>query len=62
MEMSGQLHTPTALPPRERTPGTHGIGGWVSPIAGLDSGEEKNSQPLPGLQLTIIQTTSILKQ
>jgi hypothetical protein len=29
------------------TPGTHWIGGWVSPRAGLDSGEEKNLLPLP---------------
>jgi len=27
MEMSGQLHTLAALPPRERTPGTHWIEG-----------------------------------
>jgi hypothetical protein len=29
MEVSGQLHAPVALPPRERAPGTHWIGGWV---------------------------------
>jgi hypothetical protein len=28
MEVSGQLHSPAALP-RERAPGTHWIGGWV---------------------------------
>jgi hypothetical protein len=32
MEVSGQLHTPT----REGAPGTHWIGGWVGPRAGLD--------------------------
>jgi hypothetical protein len=37
MEVSGQLHTPAALPPRERAPGTHWIGGWVSPRAVLDA-------------------------
>jgi hypothetical protein len=34
--MSGQLHTQAALPPGERTPGIHCIGGWVGPRAGLD--------------------------
>jgi hypothetical protein len=37
MEVSGQLHTPAALPPRERAPGTHWIGGWVGPGAILDA-------------------------
>jgi hypothetical protein len=31
MEVSGQLHTPAALPP-----GTHSIGSWVGPKAGLE--------------------------
>ena len=33
--MGGERHTPAALPPAKR-PGTHCIGGWVSPRAGLD--------------------------
>jgi hypothetical protein len=37
MEVSGQLHAPAALPPRERTPGTHSIGGWMGLRAGLDT-------------------------
>jgi hypothetical protein len=37
MEVSGQLHAPAALPPRERAPGTHWIGGWVGPRAVLDA-------------------------
>jgi hypothetical protein len=37
MEVSGQLHAPAALPPRERDPGTHWIGGWVGPRAVLDT-------------------------
>jgi hypothetical protein len=36
VEVTGQLHAPTALPPRERAPGTHWIGGSVGPRAGLD--------------------------
>jgi len=35
MEVSGQLHAPTALAPRERAPVTHSIGGWMGPRAGL---------------------------
>jgi hypothetical protein len=38
--------------PRESAPGTYCIGGWVGPRAGLtgSGGEEKNFQPLPGLE------------
>jgi hypothetical protein len=36
MEVSGQLHAPAALPPEKDPPGTHWIGGWVGPRAGLD--------------------------
>jgi hypothetical protein len=36
MEVSGQLHAPAALPPRERAPGSHWIGGWLGTRAGLD--------------------------
>jgi len=37
MEVNAQLHAPIALPPRESAPGTHWIGGWVGPIAVLDT-------------------------
>ena len=33
--MGGQRSAPAALPP-EQSPGTHFIGGWVSPGPGLD--------------------------
>jgi hypothetical protein len=46
---------PGGFTPRERAPITHWIGGWVGPRTGLDTGEEKNSQPLLGLEPTIIQ-------
>jgi hypothetical protein len=36
MEVRGQLHAPAALPPRERTPDTHLIGGWLALRAVLD--------------------------
>ena len=35
--VGGQSHVPAALPPRKRL-GTHCLGGWVSPKAGLDGG------------------------
>jgi len=35
MGVGGQRHAPVALPPGKR-PGTHCIGGWVGPRAGLD--------------------------
>ena len=34
MRVGGQRHAPVALPPER--PGTHCIGGWVGPRAGLD--------------------------
>jgi hypothetical protein len=37
MEVNGQLHAPAALPPGKEPPGTHCIGGWVGPRAGLDA-------------------------
>jgi hypothetical protein len=38
MEVSDKLHAPAALPPgKERSPGTHWVGGWAGPRAGLDT-------------------------
>jgi hypothetical protein len=37
-EWSASLHGP--FTPRERVPGTHWIGGWVDPRAGLDDMEK----------------------
>jgi hypothetical protein len=47
----GQLHAPgrfTPPPPRERAPGTHWIGGWLDPKAGLNDVEKKIFLTLPG--------------
>jgi hypothetical protein len=41
MEVNGQLHSPTALPPRKRARSTHWIGDWVSPGAVLDAVVER---------------------
>jgi hypothetical protein len=47
--MSGWLHAPAALPPG-RACGTHWIGGWVDPRAGLDDMEKFKFLTLPGLE------------
>jgi hypothetical protein len=44
--MSGQLHTSGRF-----TSGTHWIGGWVDPRAGLDDVEKKKFLTLLGLEL-----------
>jgi hypothetical protein len=55
MQVIGQFHALAALHPG-RGPGTHRIGGWVGPRAGLFAVVgKKNSQPLPRLEPTIIQ-------
>jgi hypothetical protein len=52
--MSGQLHAPAALPPGERAPGTHWIGGWVDPRADLDDVEKKKFLALPGFEFRFL--------
>jgi hypothetical protein len=37
--------------PGERAPGTHWLGGWVGPRAGLDDVEKRKFLLLPGLEL-----------
>jgi len=36
MKVGGQRHSPASLPPKKR-PGTHFTGGWVGPMAAMDS-------------------------
>jgi hypothetical protein len=53
MEVSGQLHVPAALPPKRKSPWyplDRSLGGPQSRSG--RGGEEKNSQPLPGLYTT----------
>jgi hypothetical protein len=42
---------PGSFTTRERAPGTHCIGGWVDPRAGLDDVEERKFLILLGLEL-----------
>jgi hypothetical protein len=42
---------PGRFTPEERAPGTHWIGGWVDPSAGLDDVEKRKFLTLPGLEL-----------
>jgi hypothetical protein len=52
MEVSGQLHAPDALPPEKEPPGTHWIGDWVGPRAGLDVvSKRKIPSPPMGVEL-----------
>jgi hypothetical protein len=41
---------PGRFTPGERIPGTHWIGGWVDPRAGLDNLEKRKFLTLPGLE------------
>jgi hypothetical protein len=42
---------PCRFTPGERASGTHWIGGWVDPRAGLDDVEKRKFFTLPGLEL-----------
>jgi hypothetical protein len=42
---------PGRFTPEERAPGTHWIGGWVNPRAGLDDSEKRKFMILQGLEL-----------
>jgi hypothetical protein len=41
---------PGRFTPGERAPGTHWMGGWVDPRAGLDDVEKRKFLTLPGLE------------
>jgi hypothetical protein len=42
---------PCCFTPRQRASGTHWIGGWLDPRAGLDNVEKRKFLTLPGLEL-----------
>jgi hypothetical protein len=48
--VSDQLHAPEALPPREIAVGTHGLGGWMDPKAGLDDVKKRIVLPVQGIE------------
>jgi hypothetical protein len=50
--VSGQRYAPAAFYPRERTPGSHCRGGWVSPRAGVDT-ENRGKVPAPAGNRTL---------
>jgi hypothetical protein len=54
LEVSCQLHDPTALP-RERFPSTHWTGGWLGPRARLDDAEKRKFLTQPGLEPRILR-------
>jgi hypothetical protein len=70
MEVSGQFYAPATLLPREGAPGTHWIGGWVDPRAGLDAVAKRKipspcrgsnpDRPIHSLITTTTTTTTII--
>jgi len=56
MGVGGQRHAPAALP-RGKRPGTHCIGGWVDPRAGMDGCGK--SHPPPGFNPRTVQPVAI---
>ena len=52
MGVGGQRHTPAALP-LEKRPGTHCIGAWVGPRAGLEGC--RKSRPTTGFDPRTVQ-------
>jgi hypothetical protein len=55
---SGQLHASAALLQGKEPPGTHCIGGWVDPRAGMDNVKRK-FLTLPGLELRPLGRPSV---
>jgi hypothetical protein len=65
MEVNGQRYAPAAVPPGERVPNTHWIGGCVGSRAGLDAvakrtksflypcRESNHSRPVPPSHCTL---------
>lgn len=50
MEVSGQVYVPAALPPGERTPSIHSIGGLVNPGIGLEALKKRRILHLLGIE------------
>jgi hypothetical protein len=55
MKLSNNLHAPAALPPGKDY-GTHWIGGWTGPKAGLDEVAKTKKDPfLAGNRTLVVQ-------
>jgi hypothetical protein len=52
---------PFRFTPGEKAPGTHCIGGWVDPRAGLDDMEKWKFLTLPGLELRPLGRQSLYR-
>jgi hypothetical protein len=59
MEVNGQFHPPVAFP-GERFSGSHSIGGWVGPRAGLDAVAKRKNlfTAAAGNRTPIVQTAA----
>jgi hypothetical protein len=55
MEVSGQFHTPAALVPGERAPGTRSIEGWMVLQIRSGCGGEKIPTPI-GNRIPVVQS------
>jgi hypothetical protein len=57
MEVSGAASRPEGFTPRERALGTHWIGGWVGPRAGLDAvvKRKKSLHSPAGNRISVVQ-------
>jgi hypothetical protein len=55
MDVSGQLHAPGRFTPGEIASGTHRIGGWVEPRAGLDAVKKRKISGLTGNRTSVVQ-------
>jgi hypothetical protein len=50
MEVTGQLHVPSALPSRKQLPGTHWIRDWVGRRVDVNTIREEKNLPVPGIE------------
>jgi hypothetical protein len=58
MEMSGELYAPAVLLHENSPPGTHWMGGWVGPKAGLDAVEKIKKSCPAGNRTLIVQVVA----
>jgi hypothetical protein len=60
MELSGELHAPTALPSGKEPPAAHCIGGWVDPRARIDDTEKWKFLTLSGQRIKLFHLIYLL--